>query len=145
MQITLSPSTSFRSGLACQYALHGQDDTLQPRHDVHSKKTQAMTDVNASTLDIAVIIEDESSAFSTQGSASRPPKPPGSPGTPSTLPPPSPLSDPSPSSSPIPGTPGEALGVGRNTNHGRAALSCLEAFEDLCSYFFSNFGILKVR
>ncbi|CAM9857029.1 unnamed protein product, partial [Ectocarpus sp. 8 AP-2014] len=72
---------------------------------------EAMTDVNASTLDIAVIIEEESSAFSTQGSARKPPKPPGSPGTPSTLPPPSPLSAPTPGSSPIPGTPGVSPGA----------------------------------
>ncbi|CAM9190588.1 unnamed protein product [Ectocarpus sp. 13 AM-2016] len=72
---------------------------------------EAMTDVNASTLDIAVIVEDESSSFSTQGSARKPPKPPGSPGTPSTLPPPSPLSDPTPGSSPIPGTPGVSPGA----------------------------------
>ncbi|CAM9405507.1 unnamed protein product, partial [Ectocarpus sp. 4 AP-2014] len=72
---------------------------------------EAMTDVNASTLDIAVIIEDESSAFSTQGSTRKPPKPPGSPGTPSTLPPPSPLSDPTPGSSPMPGTPGVSPGA----------------------------------
>ncbi|CAM9454595.1 unnamed protein product, partial [Pylaiella littoralis] len=64
---------------------------------------EAMTDVNASTLDISVIIEDESTIASSRGSArslAPTPRRRQSPSTPSTVP--SPLSNPSPCGSPVP-------------------------------------------